>query len=67
MAPEISGWRTSTRSAPRGACVEVGGAPGIAAVRDTKDRDAGTLTFTRTAWTGFLTHLRTGHLDHPHT
>ncbi|MCX2729085.1 DUF397 domain-containing protein [Saccharopolyspora sp. NFXS83] len=67
MAPEISRWRTSTRSAPRGACVEVGGAPGIAAVRDTKDRDAGTLTFTPTAWAGFLTHLRTGHLDHPRT
>lgn len=63
MTSEISGWRTSTKSAPRGACVEVGGAPGVAAVRDTKDRAGGTLTFTTARWTAFLTTLRTGHLD----
>lgn len=50
-------WRTSTRSSSNGGnCVEVAdNLPGRILVRDSKDRDAGTLTFTPTAWRTFLT------------
>jgi hypothetical protein len=49
-------WRTSTRSDNGGAtCVEVAdNLPGIVAVRDTKDRDGGTLTFAPEAWRAFV-------------
>jgi len=46
-------WRTSGFSANQGQCVEVAPVPGSVGVRDTKDRDRGHLTVTRTAWTGF--------------
>ncbi|PWR08074.1 DUF397 domain-containing protein [Micromonospora acroterricola] len=49
-------WRTSTRSSSNGgACVEVAdNLPGVVLVRDTKDRDGGTLTFGPTAWQSFV-------------
>ncbi|MFR9728619.1 DUF397 domain-containing protein [Saccharopolyspora sp. MS10] len=52
-------WRKSSRS-HGGAqnCVEVGSAPGVVAVRDTKDRDGGTLVFGPRAWNRFLRSLR---------
>ena len=51
-------WRKSSRSTNTGGdCVEVAGnLPGRVLVRDSKDRDGGTLTFSPTAWTSFLTH-----------
>ena len=51
-------WRKSSYSSNGGqACVEVGQGDGIA-VRDTTDRDGGTLGFTAKAWAEFLGALR---------
>jgi hypothetical protein len=49
-------WRKSTRSGSnQGACVEVAdNLSGRVLVRDTKDRDGGTLTFGSTAWRAFV-------------
>ncbi|MEV0703931.1 DUF397 domain-containing protein [Saccharopolyspora sp. NPDC050389] len=59
----LTGWRKSSRSNERRDCVEVGFAPGLVGVRDTKDRDGGTLAFTRAAWRNFSAKLRSGALD----
>lgn len=55
-------WRTSTRSSSNGgACVEVAdNLPGVVLVRDTKDRDGGTLTFSPAAWRTFVADLTRG-------
>ncbi|MFI6256209.1 DUF397 domain-containing protein [Micromonospora zamorensis] len=49
-------WRKSTKSGTNGGnCVEVAdNLPGVVLVRDTKDRDGGTLTFGPTAWRVFV-------------
>lgn len=54
-------WHKSTRSGANGDCVEVAdNLPGIVAVRDTKNRDGGTLTFSHDAWSAFLGDLKAG-------
>ncbi|MEV4384690.1 DUF397 domain-containing protein [Micromonospora sp. NPDC049580] len=49
-------WRKSTKSGSNGgACIEVAdNLPGVVLVRDTKDRDGGTLAFGPAQWQGFV-------------
>ncbi|QOC92793.1 DUF397 domain-containing protein [Micromonospora craniellae] len=49
-------WRKSTRSGSSGGdCVEVAdNLSGVVLVRDTKDRDGGTLAFTPVSWASFV-------------
>jgi Domain of unknown function (DUF397) len=50
-------WRKSTYSGENGSCVEVGNGNGVL-VRDTTDRDGGTLAFSADAWASFTASLK---------
>ena len=64
---DLSGavWHKSTRSGGNGGdCVEVAvNLPDVVAVRDSKDRDGGALTFTRGDWRDFVAGVRDGEFD----
>jgi uncharacterized protein DUF397 len=59
-------WRKSARSGQTGNCVEVAtNLPGFVPVRDTKDRDGGTLAFSSESWTAFIDGVKGGEFDLP--
>ncbi|MEO3774365.1 DUF397 domain-containing protein [Micromonospora sp. B9E7] len=51
-------WRTSTRSGSEGDCVEVACFADSVGVRDSKDRQGPTLTFTDSVWPAFIASTR---------
>lgn len=54
-------WRKSSLSGQDGNCFEVAtNLPGLVAVRDSKDPQGGTLTFTPGVWADFLAGIRAG-------
>jgi hypothetical protein len=56
---EVATWRKASHSDNGGNCVEAGVAePGLIVVRDTTDREGGTLSFTAGAWHAFATDLK---------
>ncbi|MGW0892346.1 DUF397 domain-containing protein [Saccharopolyspora sp. NPDC002578] len=63
MDIQVTGWRKSTRSGQQTACVEVGRVLGGAAVRDSKDRDAGHFTADTAQWSAFLAATKNGRFD----
>lgn len=51
-------WRVATSTGGNGDCVEAGDADRAILVRDTKDRDGGTLAFTAATWQSFVNSLK---------
>lgn len=51
-------WRKASRSASNAHCVEVAVTDQLVGVRDTKDRDSGTLAFSRNAWSAFTNSVK---------
>jgi Domain of unknown function (DUF397) len=52
-------WQTSSYSGNGGNCVQVArNLPGVVAVRDSKNPDAGTLVFSPAEWKAFLRGIR---------
>ncbi|MGC5015093.1 DUF397 domain-containing protein [Streptosporangium sp. DT93] len=65
LSPDLSGaeFRMSTLSGPNNDCVEVAtNLPSLVAVRDSKDRNGPTLTFSPATWSNFLTGIRNGEI-----
>ena len=56
---EVASWRKSSYSGGSGGdCVEVADATSVVMIRDTKNRDSGTLAFTADAWSAFTASLK---------
>lgn len=58
LEPHTANWRTSSYTGGSGNCVEVAQTPDLVLVRDTKDRDGGTLTLRSAQWQAFLASTR---------
>lgn len=57
-------WHTSTRSSANGQCVEVAeNLPGVVAIRDSKNRQAGALLIDDATWTSFIIGVKQGDFD----
>ncbi|MGH3752865.1 MAG: DUF397 domain-containing protein [Pseudonocardiaceae bacterium] len=65
ITPDLTGarWRTSSRSGGGQNCVEVARSSTWAAVRDTKNRDAATLTVDAATFDAFLANVKAGRSD----
>ncbi|MEU4835747.1 DUF397 domain-containing protein [Streptosporangium sp. NPDC023615] len=63
--PDLSSasWRKSSLSADGASCVETAFIGNDVAIRDTKDRDGGTLLFRRDEWTAFVGGIKNGRFD----
>ncbi|MGC4867113.1 DUF397 domain-containing protein [Micromonospora sp. DT53] len=59
-------WRKSTRSGGEGDCVEVAGFAETVGVRDSKDPQGPTLTFTPSVWTAFIASTRAKQSNNRH-
>lgn len=58
MDSNYSDWRKTSYSNGSGQCVETASSAGSVAVRDTTNRDGGTLTFSAGAWSAFVAGLK---------
>jgi hypothetical protein len=58
MDKEYDDWRKASYSNGEASCVETASGAGTVAVRDTTNRDGGTLTFTADAWQAFTGSLK---------
>ncbi|ASO21945.1 hypothetical protein FHR81_005592 [Actinoalloteichus hoggarensis] len=58
----FTGWRKSRRSGTQSACVELGYGSDNIGIRDTKNRDGGTLVVGRAAFAGFLDAIKADRL-----
>ena len=59
-APHGLDWRKATRSISNGACVEVGAAMRVVAVRDSTDPAGPQINYSSTAWRNFAQSVRLG-------
>lgn len=64
-SPDLSAarWFKSSRSGGGQNCVETAFVPDYTGVRDTKDRDGGTLVIGARAWTAFIDAIKDHKLD----
>jgi hypothetical protein len=61
---DSAAWRTSSFSSGHGGnCVEVARLTRATAVRDSKNRDGGVLTFAPATWSSFLAAARVGSFE----
>ncbi|ASO18699.1 hypothetical protein FHR81_000962 [Actinoalloteichus hoggarensis] len=63
MTPVFTRWRKAVASEGNGNnCVEVGSAPGLVGIRDTKDRDGGTLVMEPVVFAALVESIKRGRL-----